>query len=124
MALGRQDDADVLPAEAAKMIDDLVAFGAPEHVIAQTRARLKPAVREGAFLVHPANVPAVKVFLAMQTQWREVGTMNRILRRGLDYGVLPIVAAAEGVAPLEGADFRRLQILEVEALNAWHEARQ
>lgn len=124
MALGRLDDADVLPAEAAKMIDELVAFGAPEEVIEETRARLAPVVRDQTFLVHPDNVPAVKVFAAMQTQWREVGTMTRIVRRGLDYSVLPIVAEAEGVEPLRGMHFRRLQILEVEAMNAWHEARK
>lgn len=124
MALGRQDDADVLPAEAARMIEELEFFGAPESVLEETRTSLLKVTRDEAFLVHPINIPAVKVFLAMQTQWREVGTMTRVLRRGLDYSVLPIVTAGEGLEPLAGDDFRRFRILEVEAMNAWSEARQ
>lgn len=124
MALGRLDDADVLPAEAEQMIEDLRFFHAPAEVIAAHIEALGPAVQDEAFLVHPVNVPAVRLFLAMQTQWREAATMAGVFRRGLDYGALKDTAELAGLAPIEPDDFTRLRILEVEALNAWAEQRR
>lgn len=124
MALGRLDDADVLPAEAERMIEDLRAFGAPDDVIAAHIEALKPAVRDEPFLVHHVNVKAVKLFIAMQTQWREVATTAGLFRRGLDYGVIKDVAEFEELGPVGRDDFTRLRVLEVEALNAWAEQRR
>ncbi|MCX7586538.1 DUF1799 domain-containing protein [Phenylobacterium sp. 58.2.17] len=121
MALGRTDDTEVLPAEAERMLADMKWGGAPAERIEQMRAQLVGQVRDEDFLVHPANIPAVKVFLGMQTQWRWLGTMTRAVRVGLDYSVLPVVAQAEGYAPFEGHDFTRLRVLEAEALSAWTE---
>lgn len=65
--------------------------------------------------VWPDNVPAVRVFLAMQTQWA-VG-MNG--RTGLIYASLAEVWRRLHVPPAErDAIFADLQLLEVAALNA------
>lgn len=121
MALGRTDDTEVLPAEAERMLADMEWGGAPAERIEEMRAQLVGQIRDEDFLVHPANIPALKVFLGMQTQWRWVGTMSRGVRVGLDYGALPVVTAAEGLDPLQGHDFTRFRILETEAMNAWTE---
>jgi len=70
------------------------------------------------------NVTAVRLFAAMQTQWRTVtlSTMSaaRLIRTGLDYGVLDVTARMSGLEP-KPTDFIRLQIMEVTAINAWAE---
>lgn len=83
--------------------------------------------QDGEFAVHPANGPALRLLLAMSTQWRVVtmSTMARAIavRTGLDYAALATVAEHEGLAPIAPADFRRLRLLEAECLAAWREER-
>lgn len=59
------------------------------------------------------------VFLAMATQWRwtSVGQFG-VVRTGLDYGVLPTVAAALEVEVTSGL-FNDIRTLEREALTFW-----
>lgn len=70
-----------------------------------------------AVQVWPDNVPAVRVFLAMQTQWHVA--MGG--RTGLIYAALPEVWRRLKVPPGErDAIFHDLQFLEAAALAAMH----
>ncbi len=85
----------------------LAAFGiAPD---AMPKAE-KPLVE-----VWPEHEAALRLFLAMQTQWR-VGMGGPV---GLDYGVLTLVAESIGIKPKDvRKNFADLQGIEREAL-AW-----
>ena len=67
------------------------------------------------------NLPAVRVFIAMQTQWRHgMGGPT-----GLDYAALPVVEARCGVRREKRGDvFAAVRVMECETLNAWAERRQ
>lgn len=68
--------------------------------------------------VWPENVTAVRVFLAMRTQWR-TGPAGRT---GLDYGALPEVWRRLKVPPAERDEvFSMLGVLEMAALSAMHD---
>lgn len=69
------------------------------------------------FRVWPENWDTICLFLAMQSQWRH--STGGIA--GLDYSVLPIVAAGLGLRWRE--QFEKLQIVEFAALQALHEKR-
>lgn len=79
---------------------------------------------ETPFQVLPANVAAVKAFLALQTQWRwiSLSTMGaaRILRTGLVYEAIETTCRLRRIA-LAGDDFERIQVMEAAALAAWSE---
>jgi hypothetical protein len=63
--------------------------------------------------IWPDNLPAVNVFIAMQTQWR-VGMGGAT---GLDYGVLPSVMRLTGIPRREHQEvFQSIRILEDAAL--------
>jgi hypothetical protein len=92
-------------AEAMGMGPDALAA-----MLRQARARQPEPVE-----VMPANVEALRVFLAMGTQWRRAGMAG--LPVGLDYAALPAVCEAEGVAL--GADLlARLRLVEGAAIVA------
>jgi len=63
--------------------------------------------------IWPENWGAVRVFAAMSTQWRRAGMAG--VPVGLDYAVLPVVAAAHGVA-CDGDLLARLAMIESAAL--------
>lgn len=66
--------------------------------------------------VYPENWQALRVFLAMQTQWR-IGRFGVV---GLDYAVLPLVERQIGVRRSKRRDvFAAVQVLEGEVLRAW-----
>lgn len=66
------------------------------------------------------NLPAVRVWFAVQTQWR-VGMDGP---SGLDYAVLPAVFGMFGIRrKLRGETFAALRILEGETLGVWRERR-
>ncbi len=67
----------------------------------------------------PENWDAMRLFLAMETQWRRAGMSG--VATGLDYSVLPAVAGLAGLA-LNADIFARLRILEGAALAAMAEA--
>jgi hypothetical protein len=85
-------------------------------------AKLRSAEPDEIFLVHPDNVVAVRLFQAMGTQWNAVAlsTMDRaqIRRTGLRYEAIEVTARLEGL-DVAGDDFRRLRIMEIEAIAAW-----
>lgn len=82
-----------------------------------------PARAQAAFVVEPdelgvppENWPALRVMLAMQTQWR-VGMGGRT---GLVYEALPTVLRMTGIAPADEPDiFAALQVMEIEMLQTW-----
>jgi hypothetical protein len=107
-------------------------MGASEATLAKARADaerlgLLGAVAEAGLRVHPDNVRAVKLLLAMGTQWltASLSTTGRavLIRTGLRYEVLDRVAAWSRLGEVEADDFGRLRVLEVEALTAWAQER-
>jgi hypothetical protein len=127
VAVGRLSEADRTPAEVAKVLEDMKAFGAPEPVIAAARARLMPPRAATVLPIHPDNVTAVKLFQALRTQWRLVplSTMDRaeIRQVGLDYAAIEVTARLARLE-LEENDFARIQIMEAAALTAFSELRR
>lgn len=66
------------------------------------------------------NLPAVRVFCALQTQWRS-GMGGRT---GLDYAVLPAVFDLHGIRRKRRPDvFSGVRVMEAETLNIWSERR-
>lgn len=66
----------------------------------------------------PENWDAMRLFLAMETQWRRAGMTG--VATGLDYAVLPAVAGFNGLT-LNADLFARLRIIEGAALKAMAE---
>lgn len=106
------------------MIDD----GWSPEAVAKARAQAAALRPAEDFLVHPDNVRAVRLFLALQTQWRTVALSTlasaEIRATGLDYAVLQPVARMEGLGRVGTDDFRRVRFMEAEALVAWRERRE
>jgi hypothetical protein len=113
-------------AEVAKAVEHMREDGFSQAQIDAFLAKRPVRRRAEALLVHPANANAVKLLLAMASQWRVItlSTMSKaqVIRTGLEYGALEHTARLKGVEIAEG-DFDRLQILEAECLKAWSEAR-
>ncbi|MFD3263329.1 DUF1799 domain-containing protein [Phenylobacterium ferrooxidans] len=84
----------------------------------------KAAAPQDDFPILPANGSAVRLFQALQTQWRTtaISTMAKavIVRTGLDYAVIEPTARLSGLA-LESDDFIRVRVMETAALNAFHD---
>ncbi|HVY34999.1 MAG TPA: DUF1799 domain-containing protein [Caulobacteraceae bacterium] len=126
IAVGRRGRR-LIRSEAAKATEDLIAWGAPAEAIAKARADEAHADLQDGFLVHADNETAVRLFLAVQTQWRvaSLSTMARaqLVNTGLDYVAVERTAVLEGLELKLPDDFRRLRIMEAEALSAWSERR-
>ena len=77
--------------------------------------------------VEPENAGAVRLFLRMQSQWQmqtlSGGSKAFIVRTGLDYAALPVVAAALGLA-LDGLLLDQVRILEDESLGIFARRQQ
>jgi hypothetical protein len=76
--------------------------------------------------IEPENGDAVKLFLAMATQWRQIALSGAkaaiVMRSGLDYAALPAAAEALGFAKARlTRAFRGFQVLEREALRLMDE---
>lgn len=71
--------------------------------------------------VWPENWPAVRLFLAVETQWRRAGMAGT--PTGLDYAVLPAACRALGLR-YNARLLARLKIIEAEALRAMAEERR
>ena len=109
------------------MLEDLRAFGFPASEIQKAADDLMAQRRApDAFAVHPHNGFAVRLFLAMQTQWSTVvlSTMSaaRIMRLGLKYEVLETTARLAALGEISADDFIRIRNMEIDALEAWAEA--
>lgn len=89
----------------------------------RSRALSMPAA-DDRFEVEAVNAPAVRLFMALQTQWRAVSVSSwsrvEIRRLGLDYAAIEPTARLAGLE-LDADDFTRLRVMEVEALTAWNE---
>ncbi|WOF75311.1 DUF1799 domain-containing protein [Parvibaculaceae bacterium PLY_AMNH_Bact1] len=116
IALGKSGrEGDTRGRFGADVAEQLVAFGAPAHIVAL--ASEKPAASfsgeddgtgeggENVFVVEAANQEALSLFIHSETQWRYVSltTLARaeLIRTGLDYAALE--AAAHGLG-LEWSD--------------------
>ena len=86
----------------------------------QTRAMLRPAPAAEPDQVMPENWPALRVFIAADTQWRRAGLTG--VPTGLDYAAVPPIAGMLGI-PADGDLLARLRILEAAALAAMLERR-
>ena len=109
------------------MLEDLRMFGFPAEEIQKAADDLMAQRRApDAFAVHPHNVFAVRLFLAMQTQWSTVtlSTLSaaRIIRLGLKYEVLETAARLAALGEISADDFIRIRNMEIDALEAWAEA--
>ena len=95
---------------------DMAAWGATEAEITAWRGMSPPAV----FEVMPDNVPALEVFLHLDTQWR-VGPTGMPI--GLDYGavetVLRLMETEDGRSVFED-----IRIMERAALDVFWEKNQ
>lgn len=100
-------------------------MGAPAHIVAQIRAEARGVDPDAGLAVHPANETAVRLFLAMGTQWSQasLSTMTKaiMVRTGLNYAAIPVTASMMGL-DLNDDVFARLRLMEGEALAAWREA--
>lgn len=101
-------------------IAELKQHGVGEESLAKARAQ----IRDQALDVEPENWNAVRVFLALQTQWhyqsRSNGKVSLLSRTGLDYAAIPAVCGAHAVA-LDEAMLDQLRILETESLAVYAE---
>lgn len=94
----------------------LAALGAAPATLAEAAARTPPPLPVAA-----ANWPAVRVFLAADTQWRTAGMSGQPI--GLDYVALHLAARALGVR-WTARLLWRLRVIEAEALAALAERRE
>lgn len=85
------------------------------------------AAPDEPFEVMAENVTAVRLFVALRTQWRTVAlsTMAKalIVQTGLDYAAVETTARLKRLELVDG-DFDRLQVMEAEALAAFAEERR
>lgn len=103
--------------ESNALAEQLAQMGAPPEVISQARRSASHARCQ----VFPENAEALKVWLAMETQWRgQSAGLLGARPQGLDYVALPVVFDFLGVAD-RAKVFRQLQIMEVAALAAMKE---
>lgn len=78
-----------------------------------------PAPQEGEIYVWPDMVDAVALFFSLETQWRWVGAgMAGAFRTGLDYSVLPGMAAALEIKVTAEA-LADLKTMECAAVEQW-----
>ena len=85
---------------------------APEHLAQLTGAGARAAQQVA---VQPQNWPAVRVFLAAETQWRRAG-MNGV-PTGLELAAIPPIAGMLGI-PADADLLARIRVIEGEALSA------
>lgn len=102
------------------MAEQARALGLPAEMAARLAARAQASAQPEAIGIWPENWQAVRTFLGMETQWRRAGL--RGMPTGLDYGVLPVVAGALGIA-VDAELLARLRVLEGAALAAMLESR-
>jgi hypothetical protein len=129
IATGRRAAAELTPEEVEDFDADLEAFGVAPDQRAQARAEFAGmAAPDEAFVVFAENVLAVRLFMALSTQWRitSLSTMSsaQLIQTGLDYQVVETTARLSGLGEIASGDFHRLQIMEAEALAAWREDRK
>lgn len=79
---------------------------------------------DDVFKVWDMNWDAVRAFIGLQTQWRTVSLStserSRVIRTGIDYGVVPITLKLLGIKRRRDV-FARLQMIEGFAIEAMSE---
>lgn len=99
--------------------DDASAEPDPRDTRAAMAAFARKAQRSAprhVFHVWPEHVPALRLYLDVQTQWRE---------GGLDYAGVEALLRLQGLPRAQrGERFAELQIMERAALKAWAKQRQ
>ncbi|MFN3582618.1 DUF1799 domain-containing protein [Phenylobacterium sp.] len=104
---------------------DLVAFGFADDQVVAMRRDLGDRTADALLDVMPENERAVRLLLALQTQWQAVAlsTMStaRLVRMGLNYLAVEPAARMSGLGEVTADDFERLRVLEAAALEAWGE---
>lgn len=85
-----------------------------------------PASDDGrdVYRVWPCNWTAVRVFVACETQWRQLPSAAGLLQLGLDYTALDVVMRRLHVSDPDGAIFAQVQEMEAAALSAFNEGRR
>lgn len=69
------------------------------------------------FDIYPDNEAAVAVFLALQTQWRVISGMARVVYQGIDYSAVPAVLSLMAIPRADrGESFVALRVMESAAL--------
>lgn len=104
-------------------------FGAPQSVIESLRERARRMrAEEDSYEIEAVNAAAVRLFIALQSQWRVVVLSNwsraEIRRVGLDYAAIEPTARLLGIevgtpTDADPGDFARLRLMEHEALIVW-----
>lgn len=85
------------------------------------RAQQRQAGAERTVYVWPEHLPALRLYLDAQTQWRE-GFSGAT---GLDYAGVEALLRLQGVrGPQRAERFAELQIMERAALQAWARQRE
>lgn len=82
-------------------------------------------VEDEGFEVMGENARAVRLLLALETQWDSIGLSTmasaRVVRTKLNYAVIEPTARMAGLGEVTPDDFHRLKFLEGVALTAWAE---
>lgn len=99
-------------------------FGASAEQLKELAGSLAAQREASIFGVWPENWRALRVFLAMSTQWRMVGGMS-VMRTGLDYGVLDAVdsrirTSPDAPEPDRFTLFRQIRDMERTALDIFN----
>lgn len=97
-------------------------FGVPSEQLEDLRADIAKRAEAGVYRVWPENWRAVRIFLAMGTQWRLLAGPKSIMWIGLDYGALAAVegwidATPGGADPDRSVIFAQLRAMERAALD-------
>ncbi len=101
-------------------IAELRRMGVSEKKLTKARAKN----REQKIEVEPENWNAVRVFIALQTQWhyqpRSNGKVSLLSRTGLDYTAVPVVCSAHAL-DLDEELLTQIRALESESLAIYAE---
>lgn len=117
----RGSSGDPHPAMDDEDVAELMRVGVPEATARAELAR-RAATREPEpepeFVLSESLWPAVRLFSALDTQWRVVAGSGGMVRLGLDYGAIPVTARLMGLKDeaMSRTLFQQLRILEDETL--------
>jgi hypothetical protein len=101
----------------------LRGLGLAPELLEQARDAIAQRNRQAVFRVWPEHWHALIVLQAMQTQWRAVAGMSRVLWTGMDYAALPVVVKAISQAvprrhrQKPAVLLRQLRIMEAAEMN-------
>lgn len=98
------------------MVKDLKEFGLHEEAAAYA-ARPKPG-----YEIWPENADMLKIFIALATQWRCIGSMASISYQGLEYSAIKSTLELMAIKRKKWPEiFSNLQMMEAAALKVLNE---